>query len=101
MYSRIIIPPLLFVALFAGMPARAADPCEVVICMMGKVTGQSGGDACKDAIRSFFDIREFGRKGRFSPAQTANARKGMLGQCKAARPREINQIISKFGRVFG
>ena len=36
---------------------QAADPCEVVICMMGKVTGQSGGDDCNDAIRGRFRKR--------------------------------------------
>lgn len=81
--------------------AQAADPCEVVICMMGKVTGQSGGDDCNDAIKSFFDIREYGKHGVFLPWKTADARKAMLGQCKAADPSDISKIIAGFGSIFG
>lgn len=95
--------PVLIFALCtaASLPAYATDPCEVVICMMGKVTGHSGGSDCNDAIKSFFDIRKFGKRGVFLPWKTADARKGMLGQCKAADPRDIAKIINGFGSVFG
>jgi hypothetical protein len=31
----------------------AADPCEVVLCMYGKATGNSGGSECSSAERAF------------------------------------------------
>ncbi|ARW85304.1 conjugal transfer protein (plasmid) [Aeromonas salmonicida] len=83
---------------FNSLPAKASDPCETVICMMGKVTGNSGGSECTAPERDFFNIVKRGRKGRFLPSETADARKGMLTQCPTARPSEINQIIKKFGK---
>ncbi|ECN3859673.1 conjugal transfer protein, partial [Salmonella enterica subsp. enterica serovar Enteritidis] len=32
----------------------AADPCEVVLCMYGKATGNSGGGECRSAEKAFF-----------------------------------------------
>ncbi|HBQ2585919.1 TPA: conjugal transfer protein, partial [Klebsiella pneumoniae] len=42
--------------LTAGTPiySFAADPCEVVLCMYGKATGNSGGSECSSAERAFF-----------------------------------------------
>ena len=37
-------------------PSFAADPCEVVLCMFGKVTGNSGGSECSSAEKAFFNI---------------------------------------------
>lgn len=34
----------------------AADPCEVVLCMYGKATGNSGGGECRSAEKAFFNI---------------------------------------------
>ncbi|MDQ1228437.1 hypothetical protein QE443_004698 [Pantoea ananatis] len=39
----------------AVSPTYAADPCEMVMCMWGKVTGNSGGDDCKGPEKAFFD----------------------------------------------
>lgn len=41
--------------LTAGTPiySFAADPCEVVLCMYGKTTGNSGGSECSSAERAF------------------------------------------------
>ncbi|WP_407261086.1 hypothetical protein [Klebsiella pneumoniae] len=41
--------------LTAGTPiySFAADPCEVVLCMYGKATGNSGGSECSSAERAF------------------------------------------------
>lgn len=88
--------------LFAGFstPSFASDPCEVVICMYGKVTGNSGGGSCNSAERDFFNIIKKNKQG-FLPNHTADARKALLVQCKAAEPSVINKIISKFGRMKG
>ena len=83
-----------------SLPSYASDPCEVVLCMFGKATGNSGGSACSSAERDFFNIVKK-KKGAFLPDHTADARKQLLGQCKAADPASIAQIISKFGRVRG
>lgn len=47
--------------LTAGTPiySFAADPCEVVLCMYGKATGNSGGGECSSAERAFFKINAF------------------------------------------
>lgn len=41
--------------LTAGTPiySFAADPCEVVLCMYGKATGNSGGSECSSTERAF------------------------------------------------
>ncbi|WP_210532033.1 hypothetical protein [Pantoea ananatis] len=81
----------------AVSPTYAADPCEMVMCMWGKVTGNSGGDDCKGPEKAFFDkVKK--KKGKFSPSETADARKEMLMGCKGADPSSIAEIISKFGR---
>ena len=87
----------------AGTPVYsfAADPCEVVLCMFGKVTGNSGGSECSSAEKAFFNINSFKKKGRFDPSKTSNMRKALLGECKAADPAAIAKIISQFGRIRG
>lgn len=79
-------------------PAMAADACEVVLCMYGKTTGNSGGDECRSAERSFFDIVKKNKHG-FLPDHTADARESFLLECDSADQAVISQIISKFGRV--
>lgn len=78
----------------------AADACETALCMFGKLTGNSGGNECHSAERSFFKIVKRNKHG-FIPSKTANARKAFLLECKSADPAIVSQIISKFGRVLG
>lgn len=82
-------------------PVFAADPCEVVLCMYGKATGNSGGSECSSAEKAFFKINAFKKHHRFNPGKTADMRKEFLGECKAADPEAISKILSKFGRVRG
>ena len=44
--------------LAAGTPVYsfAADPCEVVLCVYGKATGNSGGRECRSAAKACFKI---------------------------------------------
>lgn len=79
-------------------PSFAADPCEVVLCMYGKATGNSGGSSCSSAEHAFFNIIKKNKHG-FLPGHTADARKAFLLQCKEADPSTISKIISQFGRV--
>lgn len=89
--------------LTAGTPiySFAADPCEVVLCMYGKSTGNSGGSECSSAERAFFKINAFKKHHRFNPGKTFDMRKEFLGEYKAADPESISKILSKFGRVKG
>ncbi|HBV5423395.1 TPA: kikA from plasmid origin [Klebsiella pneumoniae] len=86
----------------AGTPVYsfAADPCEVVLCMYGKATGNSGGNECHSAERVFFNIVKKNKHG-FLPDYTLNARKDFLGECVGADPAAVNKILSRFGRVRG
>ncbi|MFN2098380.1 conjugal transfer protein [Pantoea agglomerans] len=78
-------------------PSYAKDPCATVMCMYGKVTGNSGGDDCKGPEKDFFDIVKK-KKGKFQASKTSDARKTFLVECKGADPSSIAEIISKFGR---
>ncbi|EOA2699000.1 TrbM/KikA/MpfK family conjugal transfer protein [Citrobacter freundii] len=98
-YSAIAVAVL---SLAAGTPVYsfAADPCEVVLCLYGKATGNSGGSECHSAERAFFNIVKK-NKHVFLPNHTLNARKAFLGECASADPAVMNQILSRFGRVRG
>ncbi|MFC6210781.1 MULTISPECIES: kikA from plasmid origin [Rahnella] len=98
-YSAIVAAVL---CIAAGMPVYsfAADPCEVVLCMYGKTTGNSGGRECRSAERAFFNIVKKNRHG-FLPYHTLNSRKVFLGECASADPEAVNKILSSFGRVRG
>ncbi|EGZ4525055.1 conjugal transfer protein [Salmonella enterica subsp. enterica serovar Abaetetuba] len=79
----------------------AADPCEVVLCMYGKATGNSGGSECSSAEKAFFKINSFRKHHRFNPAKTADMRKNFLGQCASADPAHMSKILSKYGKKRG
>lgn len=67
----------------SSAPVFAADACESVLCLYGKATGNSGGDACKSPEKAFFDIVKKNKHG-FLPNHTKDARKNFLLQCKEA-----------------
>ncbi|MBP2154276.1 TrbM/KikA/MpfK family conjugal transfer protein [Erwinia rhapontici] len=96
-YSAIMAAML---CIAAGTPVYsfAADPCEVVLCMYGKATGNSGGSECHSAERTFFNIAKKNKHG-FLPNHTLNARKSFLGECTSANPETVNKILSRFGSV--
>lgn len=98
MKKTAIAAALLCLSAGVSTPAFAADLCEVVLCMAGKVLGQSGGSECSSAEKSFFNIVKKNKHG-FLPSHTADARKALISQCKEADPATIASIISKFGRV--
>lgn len=98
MKKTVLAAALLCLAASLSAPAHATDPCEMVMCMWGRMTGSSGGDDCKGPEKAFFD-KVIKKKGKFKPSDTADARRALLLQCKAADPAAISQIISKFGRI--
>lgn len=91
---------LLCVIASCSTTVLAADACEVVLCMYGKATGNSGGSECHSAERAFFNIVKENKHG-FLPDHTADARQSFLSECDSADPATIGQIISKYGRVRG
>lgn len=84
--------------LAAGTPP---DACKVAICMMGEVTGNSGGSDCRNPIKKFFSINAFKKHHRFNPSKTADWRRSFLGECPDLTKDMQDKIISKFGRVRG
>ncbi len=81
--SCLILSLLFGLLTFTASDAHAADPCESLLCMAGKLQGQSGGEACGAPIGDYFAIIRFGRHGRFNPARTASARLSFLTSCTA------------------
>lgn len=80
--------------------AHADEPCNMTLCMWGKVTGAPS-DGCSGEIRNFFN-KQVTKKGSFLPNHTADAREKLLeGECPASMvPSQfIGQIIQKFGRI--
>ncbi|EFI4715945.1 hypothetical protein JJL91_002611 [Salmonella enterica] len=96
--AKLICAATLFIFSAAVTPAHAADACESVICLYGKMTGNSGGDECKSPEKEFFNIIKKNKYG-FLPNKTFNARNAFLGQCKTADPAIVAQIMKKFGKV--
>lgn len=96
-----VLTTALILSAALSVPASAeevdsSDPCAVVLCMYGKVTGTADSN-CNGPIRQFFSLKAF-KKGVFQPWKTLDLRKGLLMQCKAAEPPVVGQILNKFGR---
>ena len=75
--------------------AHAANPCETLLCMAGKLEGQSGGGACSSPIADYFNIIKYGKHWHFSPSKTITARLNFLNSCGGevgAWPTEINAV---------
>ncbi|STT05023.1 putative lipoprotein [Klebsiella pneumoniae] len=74
--------------LTAGTPiySFAADPCEVVLCMYGKATGNSGGSECSSAERAFFKINAFKKHHRFNPGKNIRYAKRIFRGVQSRRP---------------
>lgn len=97
-----IAAALLCLAASISVPAFADEPCNMTLCMWGKVQGQNSSE-CQGQIKKFFK-KQVKKKGSFLPGRTADARKNMLlGECPAsmAPAKYINEVISKFGRLRG
>lgn len=93
---------VLALMLGASVPAAAwAAPCETLVCMMGKVAGQSGGDSCDQPIKDFFSIKRYHR-GHLDLGPTSDERRKFLNQCPDEQHKNsgaVDQIISLFGTL--
>jgi len=106
--NRIIHLPAIITAvalLSAYSSAYAKDPCQSLICMMGKVQGGVSGngsskDGCGQGISDFESIIET-RHGHLDESATPIARRNYLNSCPGASAdsEAINAIISQFGNA--
>lgn len=89
-----------FLSIFLIFTASAAqaNPCETLLCMAGKLSGQSGGSACSQPISDYFGIIRYGKHWRFSPGATAAARLNLLNSCPAPG---IGNLLSQINAVYG
>jgi hypothetical protein len=88
-------------ALLLGLSAAGAwaSSCDTLICMAGKVQGQSGGDDCNQAIKDFFSIKKY-HHGHLDLGPTSDARRQFLDQCPDSQQQNagnVDQVISQFG----
>lgn len=86
--------------LLASGSVFAEDPCKAVLCMYGKLTGNSGGGACSSAEKSYFDIL-VKKHGKIKWSDTASQRGAYLNSCGGADHSYTKQINDKFGKVLG
>lgn len=93
---------LLALLLSLAMTASAsASSCDTVVCMAGKVQGQSGGNDCDQAIKDFFAIKRY-HHGHLDLGPTSDARRQFLDQCPDSQKQNsssIDEIISRFGTM--
>ncbi|SEL88583.1 TrbM protein [Kosakonia sacchari] len=102
MKQTAIAAALLCLAASISVPAFADEPCNMTLCMWGKVQGENSSE-CQGQIKKFFK-KQVKKKGSFLPDHTADARKEMLqDECPSsmAPAQFIDEVISKFGRVRG
>ncbi|BCZ85741.1 hypothetical protein PTKU64_94160 (plasmid) [Paraburkholderia terrae] len=90
-------------AILLGLSATtvaSASSCESLICMAGKVQGQSGGDDCNQAIKDFFSIKRY-HHGHLDLGPTSDARRQFLDQCPGSQQNagSLDEIMSQFGTV--
>lgn len=84
------------------LPAKADEPCNMTLCMWGKLNG-SDSDGCQGQIKKFFNIVGT-KKGKFNASRTADARKSaLMNECPAnmVPVQYINDIVNKYGRLKG
>lgn len=95
MKIRVCILSLLMI--LTANVANASNPCETLLCMAGKLEGQSGGGACSGPIADYFNIIKYGKHWRFSPSSTAAARLNFLNGCGG----DVGNWPSQINAVYG
>ena len=98
--GRKLVCALFAVCLFGSPQAFAGDACKSVLCMFGKLTGNSGGSACSSAERDYFSI-VVKKHGNIKWGKTATARLNYLNGCSEADRSYTQKINDKFGMVRG
>lgn len=97
------ITSLTIVSAFSS--AFAKDPCQSLICMMGKVQGGVTGngsnqDGCAPGIQDFLSIVKK-HNGHLDLTATPKARRDYLNSCRGAATdsSSVDSIISNFGNA--
>ncbi len=98
--GKTLVCALFAVCLFGSGSAYAGDSCKSVLCMFGKLTGNSGGSACSSAERDYFSIL-VKKHGNIKWGKTATARQNYLNSCPSADRGYTKKINDKFGKVQG
>jgi hypothetical protein len=91
---------VLFAVCLLGSTTASADSCKTVLCMYGKLTGNSGGSECSSAEADYFNIIKK-KHGDISWSRTATARGQFLNSCGGADSAINKKINDKFGKVMG
>jgi uncharacterized caspase-like protein len=81
-------------------PAKAADPCEQVLCLSGVMAGKGVVSGCSEPVSDYFSIVDT-KHGAFLPDHTSRKRKKQLDKCPDAGSNVIEKINNKFGRLRG
>jgi hypothetical protein len=97
---KIICLCFLSIGMILSASAAQADACETVLCMAGKLEGQSGGGACSGPIADYFNIIKYGKHWRFSPTATIAARLNFLNSCGSAVGNWPSQINAVYGATL-
>lgn len=98
--KKILVVPLVVCSMLLAPSAFASsDPCKVVLCMFGKMKGETPSE-CSSAVKNFFSIVSK-KHGKFNGGRTSNARNSFLNSCPSADPKIVKDIISKFGSKRG
>lgn len=95
------LSPLLALLLGLSMTAPAwASSCDTLVCMAGKMQGQSGGDNCNQPIKDFFSIKKY-HHGHLDLGPTSDARRQFLNQCPGSQQNasNVDGIIGQFGTM--
>lgn len=95
---RIICLCLLSLSIILTANTVQAGSCETLLCMAGKLAGQSGGSACSAPISDYFNIIKFGKHWKFSPSSTAAARLNFLNGCASPG---IGNLPAQINAVYG
>jgi hypothetical protein len=91
----------MFTAVSVVAPAaHAEDPCKVVLCMFGKLKGESGGSECAAAEGAYFAIL-VKKHGKINWGKTASERLGFQNSCPTADRGKTKEINDKFGMSRG
>lgn len=75
----------------------AGDPCAVILCLS---SGMAAPQQCASPIAEYFNIRVYGKKGRFNAAATASNRLSQIvDQCPSASQEYKDFVQSAFGTL--
>ncbi len=97
---RYLTLAVLSLAVISTPSAFAKDPCKAVLCMFGKLTGNSGGSECRSAESEYFSI-QVKKRGKIKWDPTSSARGQFLDSCQGADQSINKKINDRFGKTFG